>query len=379
MTYCNKCHQDSCGCGCKPAQYGCDFDIFVDPYNSEYLNIVINGALKKVKMPTALETDTKLSINSDTKVLNYSAEKHQDAFTGAQLGELFSLGDLYDVDFNKDLAGHCQELIYRKYGDCGEGCAAPTDAWSSFNVNSEGAKKDYLRYVRGANQYGCPVYLDIPNNVDQYWFAGWRTDGEHKEFGYYQATPEEQLPEGASILYTDGDNKSVHAAPMVTASHNLYQSYHRGNDILGGDYYYATGSSYDLHLAPDSVHGMVVGASGASSDPTCSNLNQDAIAIVHWCSDQTGSGGSNHIVLQMTPYHSGEVWTQDMEDQRAIHMEAAVNTAMPSSTSLKIPKGSHLVLHVTGDPENIGQFRVHQFSVTWIPANLLSSVSEIIQ
>lgn len=186
MKDCNCNKNNCCGGECHPARYGCDFDIYPDPYNDSKVDIVVNGTVKRTSIPVK-ETDTKLSTDTVANTLNYSAERHSDILTGKQVGGIIELGDLSDVRVDESLTGSCYELVFHKYGNCGEGCISPLDAWSNFNINSEGAKKDWINYVRGANAYGCPEYLDEPTNPDQYWFAGWRQDGEHKEFGYYQA------------------------------------------------------------------------------------------------------------------------------------------------------------------------------------------------
>ena len=54
MSYCNKCSScggDPCGCGCKPAKYGCDFNIMANPFDASIWNVTINGATTKVKRP----------------------------------------------------------------------------------------------------------------------------------------------------------------------------------------------------------------------------------------------------------------------------------------------------------------------------------------
>lgn len=177
-----------CDClGCKPARYGdCSFDIQANPYNSHEWIVTANGMSHRVTLPPTNETDTKLSINSTNATMNYAAERHSDTITGSQIGDIVKLDDLRDVNFDPTFTGTCSELVFRKYADCGEGCESPKDKWSGFNINTTGAKQDYIRYVRGANAYGCPEYLDVPTDLDEYWLAGWKTDGEHKEFGYYQ-------------------------------------------------------------------------------------------------------------------------------------------------------------------------------------------------
>lgn len=218
MNNCNCNKKCSCGGCCEPARYGCDFNIVPDPFDKSTLDITINGALKKVKMPATNETDTKISINPVQNTLNYSAERHTDTITGGQLGQLLELGDLKDTEVDETLAGNCYELVFRKYGNCGEGCTSSLNAWSNFNINSDGAKQDFIKYVRGANVYGCPQYLDVPTNVNQYWFAGWKTDGEHKQFGYYQPDVAQELPTDASgntlVMAQNTTNKKPIVAPL---------------------------------------------------------------------------------------------------------------------------------------------------------------------
>ena len=192
------CSKNECGCNhCKPARYSdCLFDIQVNPYNDQEWIATLNGMSHKVKVPKLAETDTKLSINNSNAFLNYAAEAHTDKITGEQLGGIVELGNLRDVDFDPDFTGICSELIYRKYQDCGEGCTSPADQWRGFNVNSEGAKQNGIKYVRGANVYGCPTYLDVPTNENQYWFGMWRPSdtGQGITFGYHQPTEVETLP-----------------------------------------------------------------------------------------------------------------------------------------------------------------------------------------
>ena len=133
------------------------------------------------------ETDTTLSTNYSNATLNYKAERHTDVITGAQLGSLIEVGDLRDTKVDYDTSAMCYELIYHKYGECGEGCKSLENAWSTFSIGNDGALGSQIRYVRGANRYGCPYFLDVPSNTSQYWFQGWR--GDTNENGYYQATP----------------------------------------------------------------------------------------------------------------------------------------------------------------------------------------------
>lgn len=165
---CNKpkdCGCNPCGGGCEPARYdGCTFDIQADPYNSQVWNVIWCGIPHKITLPPFSETDTFLSTDYSNATLNYKAERHTDKITGAQLGDLIKVEDLRDAEIDMGLDGNCYEFIYHKYGPCGEGCQSLLDRWTNFNINSEGAQTDGLAYLRGANEYGCPEYLEQPDN-----------------------------------------------------------------------------------------------------------------------------------------------------------------------------------------------------------------------
>lgn len=138
------------------------------------------------------ETDTRHSLNYSNATFNYFAEKHQETWTGQQLGSIISVGDLRDTTVNYTTPSMCYELIYHKYGECGEGCMSVEDAWSTFSIDNENALGTQIRYVRGANRYGCPYFLDVPADPTQYWYQGWR--GDTLENGYYQPAPVSKLP-----------------------------------------------------------------------------------------------------------------------------------------------------------------------------------------
>lgn len=360
MNDCDKCTNpcNPCERGCKPARYSRGFTD---------------------NKCTCEETDTSLSIDYSGATLNYKAEKHTDKITGKQLGSIINLPDLRDVNIDYDFNAMCAEFIYHKFGECGDGCKSLEDSWNLFSIDQDGAKKDAIRYVRGANAYGCPEYLDVPSNLNEWWLAGWRLDGDHKQFGYFQPTPQPEID--GSVMWV-GPNGQINSSPMVSASNKIYNTYCRGNSAFQGGYYYPANSVYDVHIAPNSIHGMVTGSvSGQPTDATVSNLNQDVVAIIHWCDDYTSGPQGRDTVFLVTAYNSQEEFDEEMEKARASHFETVdSDMAVPASSSLVIPKGSHLVLHVNGsDAAASAKFRLHQVRVTWIPANLVSTVDEIIQ
>lgn len=199
----------TCGDACGPAAYKCDFDITACPFDPTSWNVTWCGKLHRIKLPPMAETDTSLSTNYSNATLNYTSEAHVDIITGAQLGGLIRMEDLRDTRCNYDTGVMCYELIYKKYGECGDGCKSLENAWVTFSIDSENALGSQIRYVRGANRFGCPYFLDQPDNPNQYWFEGWRNDGQ--ENGYYQAKKVGWVPKDSNgnyvVLSQDYDTK----------------------------------------------------------------------------------------------------------------------------------------------------------------------------
>ena len=140
-SYCNKCNScgpDPCGCGqCRPAKYGCDFNIMANPYDASVWNVTINGATKRVKIPKINETDTKLSTNYTSSALIYDAEKHQDIITGAQLGSLIKMEDLRDTDSSN--ADSCDLMVFNPHcTECGDGCKPKNAMWTNYHIPDAG-------------------------------------------------------------------------------------------------------------------------------------------------------------------------------------------------------------------------------------------------
>lgn len=137
---CNStCGMDPCGeCGgCRPARYGCDFNIMANPYDPSIWNVTINGATTKVKIPKINETDTKLSTNYTSASLIYNAEKHTDIITGPQLGQLIKVEDLRDTETSN--ADSCDLLVYNPHCDeCGDGCKPKDARWTNYHIPDAG-------------------------------------------------------------------------------------------------------------------------------------------------------------------------------------------------------------------------------------------------
>ena len=134
--YCNK-NFDSCGGCCKPAKYGCDFDINANPFDPSVWNVTINGATARVKIPKSAETDTKLSTSYSAATLTFDAEKHTDTITGDTLGSIVNLSSLRDVDAKN--ADSCSILAFHPYcSECGDGCTPKDAKWTAYTIPDAG-------------------------------------------------------------------------------------------------------------------------------------------------------------------------------------------------------------------------------------------------
>lgn len=195
---CNKCGHDPCSCGsCKPACYKCDFDIQANPYDPSIWNVLINGAVTKVKIPKMNETDTKLSTNYSDRTLIYNAEKHTDIINGEQLGALIKVEDLRDT--NTANADSCDLLVYNPGCDaCGDACKPKNAMWTNYHIPDAGECElelddDGYYHVLIKDDCGCikecrlpvsangSVTLDyvrdsVPDDPDFPWYYGCYND-----------------------------------------------------------------------------------------------------------------------------------------------------------------------------------------------------------
>lgn len=140
MNFCNKCNRcgaDPCSCGCKPAKYGCDFNIMPNPFDPSIWNVTIGGATTRVKIPKINETDTNLSIDYNSASLIYQAERHKDIISGSQLGSLIKMEDLRDTETAN--ADSCDLMVYNPFCDeCGDGCAPKNARWRNYHIPDAG-------------------------------------------------------------------------------------------------------------------------------------------------------------------------------------------------------------------------------------------------
>lgn len=328
--------------------------------------------MHKVKVPKLNETDTKLSINYSNETLIYNAERHTDILTGEQLGGIINLDYLRNVDIDHSLDGHCYEFIYRKWAECGDGCRSAADKWVNFNINSEGALKCGIRYVRGANQYGCPVYLDVPTDVNKYWWGMWRPSsaGDCWEFGY--VTPERvaELPKDDQgrtlVLSQDANGKPIYGPISSSSCSNARWFLCRSADsAIGAGWWHAMSGYDDFKVTPD-------GQSWTA--PSC------GVLILDYCINVRGTVG--RFEIDTTTYIDGQTWSQTLEDTNSTHSTWSVwgthkdtGVSESCSSSIILAKGQTARLRArvdaAGEAATEGvtnhDFRIHAVKAVFIP------------
>ena len=166
------------------------------------------------------ETDTRMVWNADTGCINYYSERYTNNMeTGvpniicaSEIASAINLCDLNDVSDNACDPDQCALLVYQKTANCGANCKGVNDMWVPWTVADH--KSDYLTYVMGFNDEGCPIVLDAPGDKSKYWWAMWRGDSK---FGYTQPNKVDNLPtdsNGDPLVISQNADGSPIVAPV---------------------------------------------------------------------------------------------------------------------------------------------------------------------
>lgn len=145
--------------------------------------------------------------------------------------------------------------------------------------------------------------------------------------------------------------------PVVTSP----RSNGSGVDPSGHSYYRPASDDYEIAFYMDSVHG----------DDGSKVADKDYACIISCCCD-TGYANSGDMYHCMTYHTSSVPFSVELQNEYGLHLREYIGASGENSTPLTascyVKKGDYLKLHV-GDEgyNNSGQFRVHQFIITWIP------------
>ena len=218
MNNCNRCG-NPCD-RCKPCRYcGCAqpiFNIELAPASVTALNFNVNGETATydfAHIVKAAETDTSFFVDASNRLYKYTAEKHTDIYTAAEMGAPLHLADLGDVDAT-DIE-HGSMLTYYKDSNCGEGCEGINNRWVAWNALDNkistppsGTPSD-AKYIMVFDENGIGHAFDVPPNTQQSYVLGWK-DGSIK---WLQATEAATAPLDDDskkwALYVDPNDNSI--------------------------------------------------------------------------------------------------------------------------------------------------------------------------
>lgn len=174
---CGKCGQCQPKCGCDnkcPKQCGCPESILsIEADSANPTNLRFNLGGRSVwydfdSLVKAGQTCTAIIPDAVNRGLRYSAECQDNFITAQELGSIFHLADIGDVDATsfKDNA----LLVYRKDANCGENCDGK-NGWIGVNPAEEG--KDNLEYILGSDSEGDVASLMPPANANHFSYLTW--------------------------------------------------------------------------------------------------------------------------------------------------------------------------------------------------------------
>ncbi len=209
---CNLCTRKKCDCDLA-------FDINRTPEGC--FLFTIGTEQKKICFPE--EHLTKLSGDKVLRTLTY-LDEHGD-YTDIPYGDLAGkLGDLVDVEDTP--GGNCAFLIKRSGDVCAECNEGATDMWHKWMPLEN--KTDSLQHVMGINTTGCPELLDVPMNVNEYWYGMWRPG---KGFSYVQPTPVDEIPVDDNgnpiVISQDPDTKEPVVGTLPDTTNKVLELMHR--------------------------------------------------------------------------------------------------------------------------------------------------------
>lgn len=172
---CGACQPNKCGCKNRCAkQCGCPESILsIEADSTNPTNLRFNLGGRSVwydfdSVVKAGETCTTIIPDAVNRSLIYNAECQRNEISAAELGAIFHLADIGDVDANslKDNA----VLVYRKDANCGENCDGK-NGWIGVDLSEEGDTS--LDYIMGSDNEGDVKSLMPPANTNQYYYMAW--------------------------------------------------------------------------------------------------------------------------------------------------------------------------------------------------------------
>lgn len=171
-------------------------------------------------------------------------------------------------------------------------------------------------------------------------------------------------------LYTAIGN--LVSALNATTQGQSFIRYYRDNS--------GTGQGYQWNITEDASHTLDIYKDCNIDNPGSQPADRDYVVIISNCTDISDT---NKVGINLTYYSSSDTRSIDVIRKRqAQHPDIDMNTTIdafswPCSGAVFIPKGAHIKVNAHVYKGDTGQFRLHQFQMSWIPVNVESSGIDI--
>lgn len=177
------------------------------PYNPTTMVFNDNGKTVEIDLQHPIlegQTDTSLIADAINRLLQFSAERHTDTITAAELGAILHLADIGDVNTKGVTQGSI--LSYKQNNDCSEGCVGTHNVWEPWNAID--GQTDSAYYPMGFAQDGSPVSIAPPANPNKTYFLGWNGKNQLSYFTVTQATA--APAKGGQVYYDEETGQLVY-------------------------------------------------------------------------------------------------------------------------------------------------------------------------
>lgn len=348
---------------CQQRQDSCDdaIQIAYVPGTACTIGITYNCVTTTLSLKEGIqncETDTKLVWDPVSGCIQYHSERYVNQFEGAtlqvvcasEIANAINLCELADVADTACDPNNCALFVYQKNTSCGENCKGVNDKWVPWTATEH--KADYLTYVMGFNDEGCPIVLDKPNPTSDYWFAMWRGDGK---FGYIKPANAD-LPKdgnGNTLVISQESNGKPIIGPIKEAQDLITITTARTSTVTEKPYY----GQPDFDIRMDSREGN----DGSKDTP------DDMLCSVDWCTDYSGSSAVKRTYT-VTVGPSGANFDDDYKRDYGRHFQQSTSDwAIPGHMDVVVPRGQHLKFHIEGvaSDDDLASIRIHQVHVVW--------------
>lgn len=205
---CETCHQPCNSCEkqcdpCKKKTCACPepfLDVDKVQGKTAVYRINDNGKTTELDLFSGIQeaqTDTSLIADLVARLLQFSAERHTDTITAAELGSILHLNDIGDVSSKG--AENGSSLVYKKTNTCGGGCVGTGNQWVPWNALDPDNQVQSAAYAAGYDKEGSPVVLQQPANPSQFYNVAWNGANQLSYAQYAEASA--PRPDNEGFIY----------------------------------------------------------------------------------------------------------------------------------------------------------------------------------